>query len=131
MMAPAHPRILVEHLAMDVRVGVHAWEKTAPQPVLIDVELDLHGDRACRTDVLSDAVDYGEVIAQLRRVGARPHTLVEAMAESMCQAVLQDPRVARMRLRLLKLAPFPGARVGVEIVRVPSDSRPRSPETPA
>lgn len=116
---PAPPRILVRQLALDACIGVHDWEKAEPQPVLLDLEMDLdpHLGEACRTDCLDDTVDYSRVIDLLRGVARRPHALAEAMAHRMCMVVLEHPGVRRVRLTLLKLGPFPGAQVGVVLDR--------------
>ena len=111
-------RIVLRRLAMDARIGVNAWEKETPQPVVIDLEFDLpHGD-ACFSDDLADTVDYGAVVERLRSLAlTQPHRLVEAMAQTMCTVLQQEFGLQRVRLTLMKLAPFPGAEVGIVVER--------------
>lgn len=111
------PRIIVRQLALAARIGLHDWEKAEPQPVVVDLELDAATQAACTSDRLDDTVDYAAVIDRIRLVAMRPHALVEAMAHGMCAAVLEDPQVLGVRLTLTKLAPFPGAQVGVVLQR--------------
>lgn len=111
------PRIIVRQLALTARIGVHEWEKVEPQPVVVDLELDAATEAACVSDRLDDTVDYAAIIDRIRRVAMLPHALVEAMAHSMCAAILEDTQVTGVRLTLMKLAPFPGAQVGVVLQR--------------
>jgi dihydroneopterin aldolase len=118
MSTPSSNRIVLRRVAMDARIGVYAWEKAAPQPIVLDLEFELpHGD-ACFSDDLEDTVDYAAVIEQLRTVAlTRPHRLVEAMAHTMCEVLLRDFGLRQVRLTLMKLAPYPGAEVGIVVER--------------
>ncbi len=111
-------RIVLRRVPLRGRIGVYDWEQTEPQPMLLDLEFDLPGTAACTSDALTDTVDYAEVIDQLRALAlSRPHRLVEAMAHSMCELLRQRFGLTRLRLGLAKLAPFPGAEVGIVVER--------------
>ena len=111
-------RIVLRRLQMDARIGVYAWEKEAPQPIVVDLEFDLpHGD-ACFSDELLDTVDYAAVVERLRTVAlTQPHRLVEAMAQTMCTVLQTEFDLSSIRLTLMKLAPFPGSEVGIVVER--------------
>lgn len=118
MSTPSRNRIVLRRVAMEARIGVYAWEKAAPQPIVLDLEFDLPHDEACFSDDLEDTVDYAAVIERLRTVAlTRPHRLVEAMAQTMCDALLHEFGLRRVRLTLMKLAPYPGAEVGIVVER--------------
>ncbi|MFM2347708.1 MAG: hypothetical protein RL654_2461 [Pseudomonadota bacterium] len=111
-------RIVLQRLAMPARIGVHDWETAAPQPITVDLEFDLPDERASLSDLLADTINYAEVVDRLRTLAmAQPHQLVEALARSMCDLLLQDFGLTRVRLTLMKLAPFPGAEVGIVMER--------------
>jgi dihydroneopterin aldolase len=114
-----HPdRIVLRRLAMDARIGVYDWEQTAPQPVLIDLEFTLPESPAAQTDALADTIDYACVVARLKAVALEePRQLVEAMAHHMADALIAEFGLSWMRLSFTKLAPFPGAEVGIVIER--------------
>lgn len=115
---PVRSSLFVRRLRMDARIGVYDWEKAAPQPLLIDLEFDLASLLACHTDRLGDTVDYAEVVARLRELAvARHYELVEALAEAMALAVQGEFGVPWLRLTLTKLAPIPGAEVGIVLER--------------
>jgi dihydroneopterin aldolase len=81
MRTGAMNRIVLRRLAMEARIGVYAWEKQAPQPIVVDLEFDLPHDAACFTDDLDDTVDYSAIVERLRTLAlTQPHRLVEAMA---------------------------------------------------
>jgi dihydroneopterin aldolase len=121
----AHPaarstrsRIFIRHLQIEASIGVYDWEKAAMQPVLLDLEFGLASELACHTDRLADAIDYSAVVGRLRQLAtARHYELVEAMAEAMAMAVQQEFGVPWLVLTLSKLAPFPGAEVGIVVER--------------
>lgn len=115
---PQRSRIFVQGLRIDARIGVYDWEKAAPQPLQIDLEFGLVSHLACHTDRLGDAVDYSEVIGRLRELAnARHFELVEAMGEAMAMVLQSEFGVPWLVLRLSKLAPFPGAEVGIVVER--------------
>ncbi len=121
----AHPstrstrsRIFIRRLQIDARIGVYDWEKLALQPVVIDLEFALSSELACHTDRLGDAIDYSAVVERMRELATEKHyELVEAMAETMAMAIQQEFGVPWLNLTLSKLAPFPGAEVGIVVER--------------
>ena len=118
MSAPFRNRIVLRRVAMEARIGVYAWEKAAPQPIVLDLEFDLPHDDACFSDDLEDTIDYAAVIERLRTLAlTRPHRLVEAMAQTMADVLLHEFGLPRVRLVLMKLAPYPGAEVGIVVER--------------
>ena len=115
---PTRSSLFVRRLRMDARIGVYDWEKTEPQPLLIDLEFDTASLLACHTDRLGDTVDYAEVVARLRELSMTRHfELVEALAEAIALLVQREFGVPWLRLTLTKLAPFPGAEVGIVLER--------------
>ena len=115
---PTRSSLFVRRLRMEARIGVYDWEKAEPQPLLIDLEFDLASMLACHTDRLGDTVDYAEVVARLRELAvARHFELVEALAEAMALLLQREFGVPWLRLTLTKLAPFPGAEVGIVLER--------------
>lgn len=111
---PVRSNLFVRRLPMEACIGVYDWEKAAPQPMLLDLEFGISSVLACRTDRLGDTVDYAEVVARLRDLAMERHfELVETLADAMARLVQREFAVPWLRLTLTKLAPFPGAEVGV------------------
>ncbi|WP_294636370.1 dihydroneopterin aldolase [uncultured Aquabacterium sp.] len=116
-MSRAIDRIVLRRLHMPARIGVYDWEQTAPQPVVLTLSFALPPHEAARTDALNDTVDYSLVVARLRELAMEPRQLVEAMAERMAETVLREFGLSWLELELIKLAPIPGAEVGIVIER--------------
>ena len=119
--APPVPAISVESVKVFVRqarieaeIGVYAHEHGRRQPLIIDVELDLAA-RPVRH--IADTVDYEGVVEKARALAASGHVkLVEAFAERLARACLDDPLVLRARVRVEKPEALADAVAGVEIV---------------
>lgn len=117
------PQVAIETLKVFVRaarieaeIGVHAHEHGRRQPLVIDVELTL----APRPiEHIAETVNYESVVARARALADSGHfKLVEAFAERLARACLEDPLVLRARVRVEKpeaLAPAAEA-AGVELV---------------
>jgi len=115
---PQSCSIFVHGLQIAARIGVHDWEKLAPQPVKVDLEFGMASQLACHTDRLGDAVDYAAVVARLGELAVvRHYELVEAMGESMAMTLQKEFAIPWLVLRLAKLAPYPGAEVGIVVER--------------
>ena len=100
-------RILIKTIRCHARLGVSEEERASPQPVEIDVWLDLILEPAVHTDSLDMTVDYFSLTSAIRSaVTAEPCALVEALAGRVCDLVLADPRVEG---------------VGVEVRKFPRD----------
>lgn len=112
-------KIFVTGLRIEAEIGVYRHERGRPQPLIVDVELDVPAAGAER---LAETVNYETIARTAREVAASGHiNLVEAFAERVARACLADPRVTRARVRVDKpmaLAPqAAGAGVEVTVVR--------------
>ena len=102
-----------------VRIGVHDFERTAPQRLWFDVDLcvRLAHARAARDDI-RETLDYDfvrEVIAGA--IGQQHHELQESLCDAVLAAVLRRPEVQAARVATRKPDVYPdSASVGVERV---------------
>jgi dihydroneopterin aldolase len=99
-------RLMVSGLALFSHCGVTAEERVVGQRVLVDLEVvvDL-GDDARRGE-LGATVDYADLCSQVIEVGsASRHTLLEALAIDVAEAVLLRPRAREVRVRITKPHP--------------------------
>ena len=93
--------------------GVNEDERRDGQRFLYDVRLDV-GD-AGASDRIEDAVDYRQVAACVREVSeARRYHLLEALAGSVAEALLDRFPVAAVRVRVRK----PDVRLSVDYAAV-------------
>ena len=96
----ASRRVYVRGLRLDIEIGVHLHEHGRVQPVVVDVEIDLPAAPVHR---LADTVNYEAVVERARAIAAEGHVmLVETFADRLGAALLEDPRVLRVRVRAEK-----------------------------
>ena len=119
-------RVFIRRLEVSARLGILPEEETAPQRVLIDVELLVADDAApagVGTEEMERVVDYAAVADTARRIATAGHTrLAETLAERIAVAVLSDSRIRRSRVTVEKpdiIADVVGVGVTVERLRRP------------
>jgi dihydroneopterin aldolase len=107
--------VRIKGLKVETIVGVHAWERKLPRPVVIDLELATDVARAAKSDQLKDAVDYHAVAEAVRAcvAGAQPQ-LIETLAQRIADQLMRDFGVTWLKLELHK----PGAVAGTSDVSV-------------
>jgi dihydroneopterin aldolase len=111
--------IFVEGLVGQTVIGIHHTELHHPQAVVIDVHAGLPRAGACDTDRIADTIDYGVVCERLRRL-LREHRLqlLEALAETIAEILLQEFGACWVRVKLVKPRKFDDVQaVGVQIER--------------
>ncbi|MGE5235240.1 MAG: dihydroneopterin aldolase [Acidobacteriota bacterium] len=119
-------RVFVQGLEIDCVIGVAEWERTRPQRLRLDLEVEADLRDAAASDDVAGAVDYAAVAVLVREVAtASPHRLAETLAESVARAILERFSVASaVRVRVTKPRAVPGtAAVGVEIARYRGENR--------
>ncbi len=108
--------VFVRALRIDAQIGVHPHEYGREQPLIIDVELRV---AAMACEHIADTINYEVIVARAQQIAAAGHVkLIEAFAERLALACLEDPRVLRVRVRVEKpqaLAPHAEA-AGAEII---------------
>jgi 7,8-dihydroneopterin aldolase/epimerase/oxygenase len=80
--------------------GVLEEEKEHGQTFWYDVELDV-GEWGTN-DVIEDAVDYRLVVDAVREVNGRRFELLEALASSVAETLIDRFRVAHVKVRVRK-----------------------------
>jgi dihydroneopterin aldolase len=113
--------IRLEGLSVFGHHGARPYEKEAGQRLEVDLELEPTDDRAERSDKLADAVDYDGLYRTVREVveGAKSFHLLEALAATTAETILERFQVRRVRVRIAKqnLGWTTGGRAVIEVVR--------------
>ncbi len=113
--------VFIRDLVLACRIGIHDYEKTAPQRVRINLDLAVcESGTAPRDEDLGSVVCYEGIAGGIRALIAEGHVnLVETLAERVADACFADSRVRVARVRIEKLDVFPDATsAGVEIERI-------------
>jgi dihydroneopterin aldolase len=99
--------------------GANPGEQDQPQPFELDLVVEADLTPAAATDDLDVAVDYGRLVEEARRIVATERfQLLEALAETICQRLLEDRRIVAVTVALRKLRPPLAADVSTVGVRV-------------
>ncbi|MDA8093572.1 MAG: dihydroneopterin aldolase [Betaproteobacteria bacterium] len=111
--------IFLRDFRLDLTIGIHEWEKMAPQTVQLDLEIGLPHSRAGETDHVEDTIDYAQVVGRIRDLAAhRAFGLVEALAENIAALLLHEFHSPWVRVSVAKLGLMRGVRqTGVIIER--------------
>jgi 7,8-dihydroneopterin aldolase/epimerase/oxygenase len=114
-------RLFLRNYEVWVNIGVHDFEKTAEQRVIINV--DLYVPLALSTpqqDELDEVVDYDFIRSTIAKRISRGHIqLQETLCDEMAITLLAHPKVQAVRVSTEKPDVYPDCdAVGVEIFKV-------------
>ncbi|MFM1896574.1 MAG: hypothetical protein RLZZ385_1648 [Pseudomonadota bacterium] len=111
-------RVFIRGLTLDTLIGIHPHERTASQPVIVDLDMAVDIRVAAASDDIAHALDYDAVARRLEELAsAAEFRLLEALAEAMAAVVQQEFAVPWLRLTLTKpgaLGKAAGAGVSIE-----------------
>jgi dihydroneopterin aldolase/D-erythro-7,8-dihydroneopterin triphosphate epimerase len=112
-------QILIRELSARCLIGVSSEERRERQEVVVSLALVLDLAPAGHSDRIGDAVDYRTIKKRvLTLIESSQFQLLEALAEAVAAACLEQPAVHEVRVTLDKPGSLRFARsVAVEIVR--------------
>ncbi len=111
--------IFLSEVKVQTKLGVPEWERMVEQTIILDLEIAMPHPQSCQTDAIEDAIDYGAVVARIRQTLAdNSFKLVEALAEHICQIILNEFGAPWVKIKVAKPAILPGLKaLGVVIER--------------
>ena len=118
MTTPAGTQILtLTGLRFDANVGILDHEKTAPQPIQVDAELNLGNQPlAPRDDDILHVLDYRKVRQIIIDECTAEHVnLLETLIGKLAHRLLQLPGVIGVRVKIAKLEIFDDCEVAIRI----------------
>ena len=112
-------RIEILGVSVPAIIGIFDWERKVRQTVVLDLVLETDLRRPGRTDRFEDALDYKAVSKRVQAlVKASRYKLIEAMADAVARALLDEFGARRATVRVEKPGALRGARtVAVSITR--------------
>ncbi len=111
--------IFLNEVKVQTKLGVPAWERMAVQTIVLDIEIAMPNSDSCKTDQINDTIDYGSVVAKIRKqLTIKSFQLVEALAEDLCQMIMNDFGAPWVKIKVAKPGILPGVKaLGVIIER--------------
>jgi dihydroneopterin aldolase len=114
-------RLFLRNYEVLINIGVHDFEKTAEQRVLINVDLFIPLELSTpKGDLLDEVVDYDFIRSTISKRTELGHIhLQETLCDYVAAAMLLHPKVRAVRVSTEKPDVYPDCEsVGVEVFRV-------------
>jgi dihydroneopterin aldolase len=107
--------IFISELKVKTKLGVPEWERMVPQSVILDIEIGYDLSKSCKSDNITDTIDYGAVVNRIHDT-LKEHSfqLVEALAEHLCQLLLKEFGALSVKVKVAK----PGILAGLKALGV-------------
>ena len=116
-------RILINNLELLCSIGIHPFEKEAPQRVLINVELWLkHGDI---TDEIHCVLDYDSIRSEILTLASSAHfNLQEKLCAKIVELCMSKSEVLAVKVSTEKIDVYPDCSgVGCEMFKMKDELR--------
>lgn len=117
--AGAGVMVFIRDLAVTTLIGVYDHERRAPQPLMMDLDIELGANRGGKSDDLADTVDYAEVVDDIRAcLAGTKYYLLERVAELVAERIIARFGARRVVVQIAKVGVLQDVRmVGVRIER--------------
>ena len=109
--------LTLEGLRFDANLGILEHEKTAPQPIRVDAELNLGLQPLLpRDDDITHVLDYRKVRKIIIDECTAEHVnLLESLIGKLAHRLMQLPGVLGVRVRIAKLEIFDDCEVAIRV----------------
>ena len=96
-------KIHLNNLKIDTIIGIYQWERETKQTLGFDLEMDWDIRKAATSDNITDTLDYGAIAQQIVSfVEASSYQLIETLAEELCNLLLEQFPIPRLKLTISK-----------------------------
>ena len=111
--------VFIRDLQIETVIGIYDWERKVRQIISLDIDMASDIKKAADSDNIDDTLSYKTVAKRLIGfVEQSEFELVEALAEKICEIILEEFNVPWVRLTLNKPGAVRGSKsVGVMIER--------------
>jgi dihydroneopterin aldolase len=110
-------RIMLEDFRLPVSIGIHDFERSAPQMVIVNVALELSDEMPDPRDRIEDALDYDFIRAGIMAIIKNRHfNLQETLCQEILELVLARGGVRRAKVSTRKPDVYPDCKsIGFEM----------------
>ncbi|MCX4028018.1 dihydroneopterin aldolase [Endozoicomonas sp. SM1973] len=111
-------KVLIEQLEVSTVIGVYEWEKQQPQPLIIDLAMDIDCTAAMQSDDLTDALDYAKVAELVTQYcNKEQFQLLEKLAGELIRLIFTEFSVAAVKIKIRKPQAIENGIAAVECFR--------------
>ncbi len=96
-------KVFLNDLKIDTIIGIYEWERNTKQTLQFDLEMDWDIRPAAASEDINDALDYdamSKVIVSF--VEQSNYQLIETLAEDLCQLLIKEFAIPKIKLTLTK-----------------------------
>ena len=110
--------LFLKRFEIETRIGIHDFERNAPQRLLISIEVEIDHDRLPTRDDIAETFDYDWLRDEVRRLVASRHfDLQETLVRAILDALSHRREVVRAVVETAKPDVYPDvAAVGCRVV---------------
>jgi dihydroneopterin aldolase len=118
-------KIILEDFRLPISIGIHDFERSAPQMVIVNVEITLADDMPDPKDRIDDALDYDFIRAGIVSIVKNRHfNLQETLCQLILELCLQRAGVQRAKVSTRKPDVYPDCKsIGFEMEAEAKQSR--------
>jgi dihydroneopterin aldolase len=118
MASHSERRLFIRDFKLQVSIGIHDFEKKAPQTVVISVDLVLAAPDKAHNDRIANVLNYDTVHDGIVALAKSRHfNLQETLVEAILELCLAQPGVVEARVSTEKPDVYKDCRVGYEATR--------------
>jgi len=113
-------RILLKRFEVMISMGIHDFEREAPQRIWVSVDLFLQNKAAPTADEIAEVLDYDFLRREISALAATGHfNLQETFVEKLAEICLLRAEVTVVRIRTEKPDVYPDTEaIGFELTRL-------------
>lgn len=96
--------IFIQDFKAKTRIGIYPWERIVAQTLQFDLEIGIPDQRSGQTDLITDTIDYAEIVQMIHDILSRnDFLLLEALAEHIAQKIINEFNAPWVKIRISKL----------------------------
>ncbi len=95
--------IKIKNLRAKTIIGVYEWEKQTERELVLNIELEIDGSKACQTDKVADTLDYDVLSKMLiAEIAASSFELLERLSAHLLDKIMANKIVHRAKIEIDK-----------------------------
>ena len=95
--------IRIKNLRLRTIVGIEDWERKHKQDVIVNIEMELDGDEAGKSDDIEDTVNYKTVKRNIiNAVEGSQYQLLDKLAIEILKVIMEEAKVKRAAVEVDK-----------------------------